>query len=154
MAPERGRVRVAARVAVAAPPPAVFGAVTDWDGQSGWMVLTRVAAAGGPAGVGERLLAVTGVGPLGFRDPMQVTRLEPPSRVEVRHLGRVVRGSGTFLVDPAPGGAWLTWVEDLELPLGALGRAGFALVRPVVGGLLRRSLRRLARQLETARRAR
>jgi carbon monoxide dehydrogenase subunit G len=146
------RARVQARVAVAAPPQAVFQALTDWQGQSGWMVLTRVAAEGGPHRVGERLVAVTGIAGIGFRDPMEVSRWEPPHRVDVRHLGRVVRGSGTFTVEPAPGGAWLTWVEDLDLPLGAAGRLGFALVGPVVRRLLRHSLRRLARRVEGGRR--
>ncbi len=80
--------------------------------------------------------------------PMEVTRWEPPRRVDVRHLGRVVRGTGTFTVSPAPGGAWLSWAEDLDLPLGALGRLGFALVRPAFELMLRRSLARLARHVE------
>jgi carbon monoxide dehydrogenase subunit G len=136
------RVRLEERVAVAAPPEAVFEAVTDWQGQSGWMVLTAVSAAGGPHEVGERLVAVTGIAGVGFRDPMEVTRWEPPRRVDVRHLGRVVRGTGSFLVEPAPGGAWLAWVEDLRVP------AGFGLVAPGFRLLLRRSLRRLARRVE------
>src|SRR6266536_3364045 len=96
-------VRVAARVAIIAPPEVVFEAVSGW---------------------------------------------EPPRRVDVRHLGRVVRGTGTFTVEPAPGGAWFTWAEDLDLPLGAFGRLGFALVRPAVELMLRRNLARLARRVE------
>jgi hypothetical protein len=79
---------------------------------------------------------------------MEVTRWEPPRRVDVRHLGRVVRGTGTFTVDPAPGGAWFTWTEDLDLPLGALGRLGFLPIRPAVVLMLRRNLARLARRVE------
>jgi carbon monoxide dehydrogenase subunit G len=146
------RARLEARVAVAAPPAVVFEAVSDWEGQSGWMVLTRVSSDGGPHRVGERLVAVTGVGRVGFRDPMEVTRFQPPRRVDVRHLGRVVRGTGSFLVEPAPGGAWLTWVEDLEVPFGAAGRLGFAVAGGAVRPLLRRSLRNLARRLEAGRR--
>jgi carbon monoxide dehydrogenase subunit G len=59
----------------------------------------------------------------------------------------VVRGTGTFTVEPAAGGSSLTWAEDLDLPLGALGRLGFALLRPAVELMLRRSLARLARTL-------
>jgi hypothetical protein len=79
---------------------------------------------------------------------MEVTRWEPPRRVDVRHLGRVVRGTGTFTVSPAPGGAWFTWIEDLDLPLGAPGRLGFFLLRPAVILMLRRNLARLARRVE------
>ena len=103
--------------------------------------------------MGERLTAVTKLAGVGFRDPMEVTRWEPPRRAEVRHLGRVVRGTGTFTVEPAPGGAWFTWAEDLDLPLGAAGRLGFAVVRPAFELMLRRSLARLARRVESRRHA-
>jgi carbon monoxide dehydrogenase subunit G len=144
-------VHLEERVAVAAPPEAVFEAVADWERQSAWVAFTTVTADGGPHRVGERLLAVTKVAGVGFSDPMEVTRWEPPRRVDVRHLGRVLRGTGTFLVEPAPGGAWFVWAEDLDLPLGAAGRLGFAVVGPLFRLLLRRSLRRLARMVEAAR---
>jgi carbon monoxide dehydrogenase subunit G len=143
------RVHLEERVAVAAPPEAVFAAVADWEGQSDWVAFTKVTADAGPHRVGERLVAVTKVAGIGFSDPMEVTRWEPPRRVDVRHLGRVVRGTGTFLVEPAPGGAWFVWAEDVDLPLGAVGRLGFAVVGPTFRLLLRRSLRRLARRIES-----
>jgi carbon monoxide dehydrogenase subunit G len=142
------RVHLEERVAVAAPPEAVFQAVADWERQSDWVAFTTVTAEGGPHRVGERLLAVTKVAGVGFSDPMEVTRWEPPRRVDVRHLGRVLRGTGTFLVEPAPGGAWFLWSEDLDLPLGVAGRLGFAVVGPAFRRMLRRSLRRLARMVE------
>jgi carbon monoxide dehydrogenase subunit G len=144
------RIHLEERVAVAAPPEAVFAAVADWEGQSAWVAFTTVTAEGGPHRVGERLLAVTKVAGVGFSDPMEVTRWEPPRRVDVRHDGRVLRGSGTFLVEPAPGGAWFVWSEDLDLPLGVVGRLGFAVVGPAFRLMLRRSLRRLARMVESA----
>ena len=148
------RIHLEERVAVAAPPEAVFAAVADWEGQSAWVAFTTVTADGGPHRVGERLLAVTKVAGVGFSDPMEVTRWEPPRRVDVRHHGRVLRGTGTFLVEPAPGGAWFVWSEDLDLPLGAAGRFGFAVVGPLFRRMLRRSLRRLARMVESAPRPR
>ena len=148
------RVHLEERVAVAAPPEAVFEAVADWERQSAWVAFTTVTAGGGPHRVGERLLAVTRVAGVGFSDPMEVTRWEPPRRVDVRHLGRVLRGTGTFLVEPAPGGAWFVWSEDLDLPLGLAGRLGFAVTGPLFRLMLRRSLRRLARTVEAAPRPR
>ena len=143
------RIHLEERVAVAAPPEAVFAAVADWEGQSAWVAFTTVTAGGGPHRVGERLVAVTKVAGVGFSDPMEVTRWEPPRRIDVRHHGRVLRGTGTFLVEPAPGGAWFVWSEDLDLPLGAAGRLGFAVVGPAFRLMLRRSLRRLARMVES-----
>ena len=143
------RVHLEERVAIAAPPEAVFAAVADWEGQSEWVALTTVTADGGPHRVGERLLAVTKVAGVGFSDPMEVTRWEPPRRVDVHHHGRVLRGTGTFLVSPAPGGAWFVWAEDVDLPLGLAGQLGFVVVGPAFRLLLRRSLRRLARRIES-----
>ena len=142
------RVHVEERVAVAARPEALWRALTDWEGQSGWMVATTVTADRGGHRVGERLTAVTRVAGVGFSDRMEVVRWDPPRRVDVAHLGRVVRGTGAFAVEPAPGGAWCVWVEDLALPLGRLGRVGFALLRPLFRLMLHRSLRRLARRVE------
>ncbi len=141
-------VHLEERVAIAAPPEAVFEAVSDWEAQSGWVAFTTVDVEPGGHRAGERLTAVTRLAGIGFTDPMEVTRWEPPRRVDVRHLGRVVRGTGTFTVEPAPGGAWLVWAEDLDLPLGTAGRLGFAAVRPAFALLLSRSLRKLARQVE------
>ena len=53
------RVHLEERVAIAAPPEAVFAAVADWEGQSEWVTLTTVTADGGPHRVGERLVAET-----------------------------------------------------------------------------------------------
>lgn len=144
----RVTVHIEERVAVAAPPLVVWEAVTDWEGQSGWVVATKVTAEPGGHRVGERFTAVTGVSGVGVRDHMEVIRWDPPRRVDVAHLGRVVRGTGTFAVEPAPGGAWCVWAEDLDLPLGPLGRLGFAPLRPAFRLMLRRSLRRLARRVE------
>ena len=141
-------VHVEARVAIAAPPEVVFEAVSEWEAQSQWVPLTTVTVEPGGRRVGERLTAVTKLAGVGFSDPMEVTRWEPPRLVEVRHLGRVVRGTGTFTVEPAAGGSSFTWAEDLDLPLGALGRFGFALVRPAFELMLRRSVARLARRAE------
>src|ERR671937_2680637 len=134
----RVRVHLEERVAVAAPPEGVFQAVADWERQSDWVAFTTVTAEGGPHRVGERLLAVTKVAGVGFSDPMEVTRWEPPRRVDVPHLRRVLRGTGTFLVEPAPGGAWFVWSEDLDVPFGRLGRVGAWLLRPAVQLLLGR----------------
>ncbi len=144
-------VHLEERVAIAAPPEQVWRAVTDWAAQSGWVAFTTVTVEPGGHRVGERLTAVTKLGGVGFADPMEVIRWEPPRRADVRHLGRVVRGTGSFRVEPAPGGAWFRWIEDLELPLGPVGRVGFGFVAPAVRLMLRRSLRKLARTVEASR---
>ena len=143
------------QVDVDAPPEQVWAALVDWDRQGEWMLLTDVRAVEGDGqGVGGRLAAVTGVrlprGLLGGRrlgvlDSMLITGWEFPRRVDVRHTGRVVRGTGTFEVRPrGDGGSTFVWTEGLDLPLGVLGRAGWPLVRPVMAAGVRLSLRRFA----------
>ena len=134
------------RVRVAAPADVVWAALTDWPRQGEWMLGTTVEVTGGDGqGAGSTLAARTGVGPLGFTDHMEITSWQPPVRCEVRHTGKVVRGTGSFEVHPiGTGTAELVWTERLDLPLGALGRAGWPLVRPGFRLGVRYSLRRFA----------
>jgi uncharacterized protein YndB with AHSA1/START domain len=144
------------QVDVDAPPEQVWAALVDWDRQGEWMLLTDVRAVDGNGqGVGGRLAAVTGIRlpgrllrgrRLGVVDTMLITAWDEPHQVHVRHTGRVVRGTGTFQVRPrAGGGSTFVWTEGLDLPLGALGRAAWPLIRPVMAAGVRFSLRRFAR---------
>ena len=137
-------------VDVDAPPERVWAALTDWIRQGEWILATDVRPVVGPArGVGGRLVAVTGLPlpggkRLGVVDTMEITRWEPPTRVDVVHTGRVVRGPGTFEIRPRGEGSTFVWSEQLELPLGAVGRLGWPLVEPVIRAGYRLSLRRFA----------
>ena len=132
-------------VDVAAPVERTWAALTDWQRQGEWMLATRVrATTGGGRGVGGGIEAVTGVGPVGLVDSMEITGWDPPHGAYVRHLGRVIRGTASFEVRPRPGGSTVIWTEDLDLPFGAAGRIGFRAARPVVAYGLRLSLRRFA----------
>jgi hypothetical protein len=80
---------------------------------------------------------------------MTVTVWEPPHRAVVRHTGRVVHGSGSFEVERlAPARSRVVWSEWVVPPLGAVGRLGWPLVRPVLRQFVQVSLRRLARYVE------
>ena len=142
------------QVDVDAPPEQVWAALVDWDRQGEWMLLTDVrAGAQDGQGVGGELAARTGLPVLGRRlgvlDTMLITAWQPPWRVDVRHTGRVVRGTGTFEVRPRTGGgSTFVWTEGLDLPLGVLGRLGWPLVRPAFAAGVRLSLRRFAAYAE------
>jgi hypothetical protein len=100
-------------------------------------------------GVGGGIEAFTGVGRLGFLDTMVITEWDPPRRCVVDHTGRVVRGLGVFEVFALPDGrSRFVWSEELDLPLGVLGRLGWPLVRPGFAWGVRRSLEALARDVE------
>jgi Polyketide cyclase / dehydrase and lipid transport len=129
-------------------PEAAWDAVMDWEGQSRWMLFTRVwATEQDGRGVGGGVSARTAVGALGFTDHMVITKWAPPHECRVKHLGTVVRGEGAFVVTPVPAGSTFAWSEDVVPPLGRLGAAGWPVVRPAFELMMRTSLRRLAKQV-------
>ena len=153
------RVELPVPVEVDAPAAAVWAYVTDWERQGEWMLGTTVRVTGGEGrGVGTTLRAVTGVGPVGVPDTMEVVEFTPPTdtapgRAAVRHTGRVIRGEGFFEVAPlGPGRCRFTFTELIDLPLGALGRLGWPLVRPVIRAGFDASLSRMAQRVAAAHR--
>ena len=140
-------------VDVDAPVEQTWAGVTDWAGQGQWMLGTRVwPTRNDGRGVGGAMEAFTGVWRLGFLDRMEITLWEPPHRCHVLHLGRVVRGTGAMEVEALAGGrSRFVWREDLDLPLGLLGRLGWPLVRPAFAFGVMLSLRRFARWVEQGR---
>jgi len=141
------------RVDVNAPVEQTWAGATDWANQGAWMLGTTVRPTRqGGQGVGGAIEAFTGVGRLGFLDTMEITVWEPPHRCHVRHTGSLVRGTGDFDVEArGPGQSTFVWREDLELPLGALGRLGWPLVKPVFAYGVQLSLKRFARWVEAGR---
>jgi hypothetical protein len=140
---------LALSVDVDAPAEQTWAAAVDWARQGEWMLGTRVrpTVANGQ-GVGGRVEAYSGIGPIGFLDPMEITLWQPPRACHVKHLGRVVRGTGAFEVEPrGDARSRFHWREDLDLPLGILGRIGWLLARPFFAYGVQLSLRRFARHV-------
>lgn len=139
------------RIDVDAPPERVWAALVDWTRQGEWMLATDVEVVGEQAeGVRTRLAARTGLKLPGRRrhvgvlDTMVVTEWDPPRRVVVQHTGRIVRGPGIFEVEPRGEHSTFVWTEQLWLPFGPLGVAGWPLAKPFVVLGVRLSLRRFA----------
>ncbi|MET7313200.1 MULTISPECIES: SRPBCC family protein [unclassified Streptomyces] len=122
--------------------------VTDWEQHAAHVPLTRISVPTGlPTGIGTVFVARTGVGPLGFDDPMEVVRWTPPAagraglcRLEKR--GSVVLGRASIDVYPAECGSHVVWVEELHIRLlpqcgdSLISRAGRRIFRRVLDGLL------------------
>jgi hypothetical protein len=150
------RVELTVPVDVRAPAEAVWRTVTDWPGQGDWVIGTRVEVEGGGDGrhLGARLRAFTGLGPVGFLDPMEIVDWDPPRRCLVRHTGKVVRGDGVFEVVPLGAErARFVWTELVDLPFGAAGVLGWWAAAPAVRWGIARSLRTMARRCEAEHRA-
>ena len=141
-------------VDVEAPVEATWAGAVDWDHQGEWMLGTRVwGTTQGGQGEGGGIEAFTGVGKLGFLDTMVITTWEPPYKCYVLHTGRVIKGTGEFEVrDRGQGRSTFVWREDLELPLGAFGKAGWPVVKPVFAFGVQKSLEKFARWVERAQR--
>lgn len=133
-----------------APPQAVWAAVTDWPRQSEWMLGTKVRSTEHDGvGVGGGIEAFTGARRLGFLDTMVITEWDPPRRCVVLHTGSLVKGLGIFEVLALPEDrSRFVWAEELDVPLGMVGRAGWPIVRPGFAWGVRRSLNKLARIIE------
>jgi hypothetical protein len=105
-----------------------------------------------PDGVGARFVGRTGLGPLGFDDPMEITAWEPPAgggpgRCAVVKQGRLLLGTAHFEVAPAPGGSRVRWSEDIEVTPVRLTRPLAPVTRLVTKVLFGRMLRHLSREL-------
>ncbi|WP_286928943.1 MULTISPECIES: SRPBCC family protein [Aeromicrobium] len=110
-----------------------FARVTDWERHR--VPLTTITI------TPEGFTARTAVGPVGFDDPMHVTRWEPPHRADLQKQGRVVRGSASITVEPSGSGSVVTWDEDVTV-IGVP-----RLLDPVVRQLLRLMVSTVLRRL-------
>ncbi|MFY9325335.1 MAG: SRPBCC family protein, partial [Candidatus Nanopelagicales bacterium] len=95
--------------------------------------------------VGGEFAAFTGIGKLGFIDPMQITKWNPPQEVSVAHLGKLVRGTGEMKVEKiSENESDFIWSESLELPLGIIGFVGYKIIEPFFKIAIQKSLKKFA----------
>ncbi len=134
---------------IARPPGEVWPHLVDWERLGKWMrearefrVLSRHRE-----GVGVEAEATVRIAGITTRDRIRVTRWEPPSVLEMAHLGWV-KGTGYMEVSPTESGAHLFWREALVPPWGRIGRMGLALLRPLMRRTFRRDLDLLTELVE------
>ena len=147
------RTRLQCEVDIAAPAAAVWDYVTDWPRQGEWIPATRVENVDEADRVGGRFRAWSGVGRVGFWDPMTITAWERTpdggGRCEVLHLGSVVKGEGEFAVVPrGERASRFIWAEMVVVPGGTVGAVVWRVVRPVVERLIDRGLRQVRDRIE------
>lgn len=135
---------------IKAPQVEVWRRIADWESQGEWMLQTKVWVTSEiSSGVGTSIAAFTGplykfyprVKSPGLLDLMTVTKWEEPSRCDVVHVGKVLKGTGSFVLTQE--GERVTrfdWSETIEAP-----RVLFMLVAPFLYAGVRISLNRFAR---------
>jgi Polyketide cyclase / dehydrase and lipid transport len=122
-----------------------WAVLTDWERQADWMLdADAVEVMSEPReGVGVRLAVRTRLFQVpGFTETIEVVAWEPPTELVIAH-GPPIRGRGTWALDARDGATTFTWTEEVELAASALGGIVSACYAPVLGALLRRSLRGL-----------
>ncbi|MFD5010848.1 SRPBCC family protein [Streptomyces chartreusis] len=133
------------------PLPEAWRRLTEWPRHAEVVPLTRIrVTTPGPTHEGTRFVARSGLGPLSFDDPMEVTVWQPPSddtpgRCRLEKRGRVMRGWAEIEVRPGPGGrARVVWREELRVRFvpGALDAVVERTARFVFGRAVNRLLRR------------
>lgn len=133
-------------------PAQAWARVWDLDRHTSVIPLTRVATIppATPLGVGVDFCGRTGLGPVGFDDPMRFVEWEPP--VAGRGLATVVKTGGVIggrieveFAPAAGNGTRITWRQQVELPwlpspLVRLERPAARLVAPGYRSVLRHLL--------------
>lgn len=135
---------------IPAPRQEVWEKIADWESQGDWMLQTKVwVTSENRVGVGTSIAAFTG--PLykfyprikspGLLDLMEVTHWEAPARCDVLHVGKILKGSGSFRLSAESNNVTrFDWSETIEAP-----RVIFALIAPFLYAGVRISLHRFAR---------
>ncbi|MGW2744986.1 SRPBCC family protein [Streptomyces sp. NPDC001450] len=96
--------------------------LTQWPRHADVVPLTRITVVTAePTREGTRFVARSGLGPLAFDDPMEVTLWHPPADGEpglcrLEKQGRIILGWAEIEVRPGPGGRTrVVWREELRI---------------------------------------
>jgi DMSO/TMAO reductase YedYZ heme-binding membrane subunit len=76
---------------------------------------------------------------------MVITQWIEPKIVDVKHLGKVVKGTGSMVVEKIDEkNSKFIWSETIELPLGIVGRIGWIFIKPFFVAGIKYSLNKFA----------
>lgn len=141
--------RLSISVRIRAPREKVWEKIADWNSQGDWMLQTKVwVTSDVHEGVGTSITAFTGplyrfypkFKSIGLLDLMTVTHWEPPIRCDVEHVGKVLKGTGTFVLREENSETIFDWSETIIAPTLL-----YAVVAPFLYIGVRISLARFAR---------
>lgn len=124
------QVHMTMAVDIGRAPEVVWPYLVDWEGLARWMSEARnfQVISAQREGVGVEAMATISMFGFTTRDRVRVSRWDPPSILEIEHLGRV-RGTGYMELSPTDEGSRLFWRESLLPPFGRAGRIAFRLFR-------------------------
>jgi len=127
-------------------------AIADWESQGNWMLQTKVWVTSQiREGAGTSISAFTGplykfypkFSSLGLLDTMVVTKWQPPEICDVVHTGKILKGTGSFVLSPINSTSTkFNWSETIEC-----SRLKFLAIAPFLWVGVRISLARLSTSL-------
>lgn len=138
-------MRVAASVLIDSHASEVWRDLSNLSSHADWMADAEVVefASERTSGVGTVMRVPTRIGPLSTVDWIIVTGWVEGERIDVVHVG-LVTGAGSITVEPDGNLTVVRWDEELSLPLYFGGTLGEVVAKPVLTGLWRGNLTRLA----------
>jgi hypothetical protein len=139
-------VELSLSVEVKASQQKVFDKIVDWESQGQWMLGTKVSGTkNNGQGLGGEINAWTGFWKIGFNDPMVITQWIEPKIVDVKHIGRVVKGTGSMVVEKVDEhNSRFIWSESINLPFGFIGKIGWIIIKPFFVSGIKFSLNKFA----------
>jgi len=139
-------VELSLSVEVKASQQKVFDKIVDWESQGQWMLGTKVSGTkNNGEGLGGEINAWTGFWKIGFNDPMVITQWIEPKIVDVKHIGRLVKGTGSMVVEKIDeNNSRFIWSESINLPFGFIGKIGWTIIKPFFVSGIKFSLNKFA----------
>jgi uncharacterized membrane protein len=139
-----GPVHLLSSIDIRRPAEVVWPWLVAWEELPRWMREMRSVRVIGDRreGVGVEAEATIRVAGVTTTDRIRVARWEPPSVLEIEHLGWVT-GVGYMELSPVEVGTHLFWRESLVPPWGIVGRLGMTAYRRILGRTFARDLERL-----------
>lgn len=129
-----------------------WAAIADWESQGDWMLQTKVWVTSQiREGAGTSISAFTGplyklypkFSSIGLLDTMVVTKWQPPEICDVAHTGKILKGTGSFVLSPINATSTkFNWSETIEC-----SRLKFLVIAPFLWVGVRISLARLSTSL-------
>jgi hypothetical protein len=129
-----------------------WAAIADWESQGNWMLQTKVWVTSQiREGAGTSISAFTGplykfypkFSSLGLLDTIVVTKWQPPEICDVVHTGKILKGTGSFVLSPINSTSTkFNWSETIEC-----SRLKFLAIAPFLWVGVRISLARLSTSL-------
>jgi Polyketide cyclase / dehydrase and lipid transport len=145
-------MRLERRIVLPVEPVLAWAVLMDWERQAEWMrdadrveVLSpHREGAGVLVAVRTRVFNIPA-----FTERLEVVAWEPPRRMLMAHRS-AIHGTGEWILESFVGGTRFTWIEDVTLPLGVVGRAALAVYRPFMRRLMGGAMGDLRRSLVAA----